>query len=675
MKTTGSLGLFDFPNISVEQIKSALLEGMAYEDAEVEQIARNSEVPSFENTIAALEASGEQLEAATTLMYNLHSAETNDALDALADEMAPLLSEHSTRISQNEALFSRIKAVWEEMKRSEASVDTEALRLTENTYQGFVRSGAALQGKARKRYSEIVAQLSQLSLRFSNNLRHATNAFTLHVDDKAQLAGLPDGIIEQAAATAKEKGLDGWLFTLKAPSYVPFMTYADSRTLRQQLYTAYSTRCTDDAETSNFEIVREIVNLRLELANLLGYATYADYVLQRRMAGSKEKVMDFLQNLIDNFRLPAEKEVVEIITFAKQQEGEDFELMPWDFTYYAHKLRLRRFDIDAEMLRPYFELDKVIKGVFNLAERLYGISFRPMPDAPVYHEEVKVFAVQDTDGCHLATLYVDFHPREGKQGGAWMTNWKEQYVDDEGTDHRPQVSLVMNFTRSTPTRPSLLTLDEVETFLHEFGHALHSILSKVKHKSLSGTNVRWDFVELPSQFMENYATQKEFLKTFARHYQTDELIPDELIRRVTDSRNFNVAYACMRQVSFGLLDMAYHIITAPFSDDIRRFEDAAWQKARLLPALPEACMTTSFSHIMAGGYAAGYYSYKWAEVLDADAFAYFKEMGVFSREAAASWRENVLSKGNTDDPMSLYIRFRGKAPSIDALLERCGIEK
>ncbi len=675
MRTIGSLGLFDFPNISVEQIKSELLEGMAHEDAEVARIAGNPESPSFENTIAALEKSGEELEAASTLMYNLHSAETNDELDALADEMAPLLSEHSARISQNEVLFLRIKAVWEAMQNGQMELGQEESRLTEDIYQSFVRSGAALQGEARERYRDIVSQLSQLSLQFSNNLRRATNAFQLHITNEAELAGLPDGIMEQAAASAKEKELEGWIFTLKAPSYVPFMTYADNRALREKLYTAYSTRCTKDAETSNFGIVREIVTLRLELANLLGYATYADYVLPRRMAGSKEKVAEFLQNLIDKFRRPAELEVADIAAFAKQQEGKDFELMPWDFSYYAHKLRLQRFNIDAEMLRPYFELSKVIKGVFSLAERLYGIGFQEMPDAPLYHKEVMVYAVKDTDGSHLATLYVDFHPREGKQGGAWMTNWKEQFVDEEGKDHRPQVSLVMNFTRSTPTRPSLLTLDEVETFLHEFGHALHSIFSKVKHKSLSGTNVRWDFVELPSQFMENYATQKEFLQPFDRHYQSGELLPDDLIQRVGDSRNFNVAYACMRQVSFGSLDMVFHTITIPFTDDILAFEQKAWQAAQLLPTLPEACMVTGFSHIMAGGYAAGYYSYKWAEVLDADAFAYFKEKGIFSREVAASWRENVLSKGNTADPMALYMQFRGQAPSIDALLERCGLSQ
>ncbi len=661
---------FDFPNISVADIKEALIEGMRKENAEIEHITSCSETPTFENTIYALEKSGAVLEAAQTVMYNLHSAETNDELDSLADEMAPLLSDHSARIAQNEVLFRRIKEVWE--KRS--ALQGEELRLTEDTYQSFVRSGAALEGAQRERYREIAARLSGLTLQFSNNLRRATNDFILHVKERGDLIGLPDGIIEQAEATAREREMEGWVFTLKAPSYVPFMTYAGKRDLRKELYTAYSTRCTG-GETDNFEVVREIIALRLELARLLGYDSYADYVLERRMAENKQTVEQFLQELISVFRTPAEKEVEEIIAHAKQAEGDDYDFAPWDFAYYAQKLKRERYEIDAEMLRPYFELSRVREGVFGLAERLYGITFIRREDIPVYHSEVEAYEVRDKNGAHLAVFYVDFHPREGKQGGAWMTNYKEQYIDENGTDLRPQVSLVMNFTRSTSTRPSLLTLDEVETLLHEFGHALHSIFSRVHHKSLSGTNVLWDFVELPSQFMENFATEREFLQTFARHYQTEESIPEELIERTRAARNFNVAYACMRQVSFGLLDMAFYSLHEALTGDIRTFEQKAWQAAILLPSLPEACMAVQFSHIMAGGYAAGYYSYKWAEVLDADAFSLFKENGIFDTATAGKWRECVLSKGATEQPMQLYERFRGRKPSIDALLRRCGINE
>ncbi len=661
---------FDFPNISATLLKELLADGMKQENAEVEAIASNVQKPNFHNTIEALEYAGEKLKEAQTLMYNLHSAETNDALDALADEMAPQLSEHATRIAQNEALFERIRTVWENREELQG----EELRLTKDTYLSFVRSGAALKGESRTRYSEIAARLSALSLQFSNNLRHATNTFSLHITEEKDLSGLPEGIIEQASATAQGQGKDGWIFTLKAPSYVPFMTYADNRALREKMHTAYSTRCTDDTATSNFEVVRELVALRLEKARLLGYETYADYVLERRMAENTRNVEDFLEELILAFREPAEKEVEEVIARAKQEEGDGFEFAAWDFAYYAQKLQRERYDIDSEMLRPYFELSKVIDGVFHLATRLYGITFRRRTDIPTYHEEVEVHEVLDTDDGHLALLYVDFHPREGKQGGAWMTNYREQHIT-KGEDHRPHVSLVMNFTRSTPTRPSLLTLGEVETFLHEFGHALHSIFSKVKYESLSGTNVKWDFVELPSQFMENFATEKEFLQTFAHHYQTGEVIPDELIQRIIKSRNFNAAYACMRQVSFGLLDMAFYTLKEPLVGNIRHFEKQAWAAAQLLPTHPDACMSVQFSHIMAGGYSAGYYSYKWAEVLDADAFSRFKECGIFNRNVAQSWRENVLSKGGTTNPMELFVRFRGRKPTMDALLERSGIKK
>ena len=487
------------------------------------------------------------------------------------------------------------------------------------------------------------------------------------------MAGLPESAVEAAALAAKEKDLEGWVFTLHAPSYNPFMTYADNRELRRKMYMARNTICTHDNEYNNLEIVKRIVNLRRERAQLLGYPTYADFVLKKRMAENSQNVYQLLNDLLEAYLPTAREEVKEVERKAREKEGEDFVLQPWDFGYYAHKLQLEKYNLDAEMLRPYFELSRVKQGIFGLASRLYGITFKENANIPVYHPDVTAYEVFDKDGTFLAVLYTDFHPRKGKQSGAWMTSYKDQWIDEDGTNHRPHVSVTMNLTKPTESKPALLTLGEVETFLHEFGHALHGIFANTRFESLSGTSVYWDFVELPSQIMENFAVERDFLNTFAQHYLTGEPLPEELIDRIIKSRNFNTAYACIRQVSFALLDMAYYTQDKPFEEDVLSFEKRTWEAAQLLPQPEEACMSVQFGHIMSGGYAAGYYSYKWAEVLDADAFSLFKEKGIFNREVAQSFRDNILSKGGTEPPMALYKRFRGQAPTIDALLKRNGI--
>ena len=509
-----------------------------------------------------------------------------------------------------------------------------------------------------------------LTLQFSQNLLKENKAYTLHITDKAQLDGLPETAIAAAAQNAKEKEQEGWVFTLDYPSYSPFMTYSTQRELRKEMYMARNTECIHDNDSNNLEICKRLVNLRRELAQLLGFDTYADYVLKHRMATNIDNVYQLLNDLIAAYKPTAVKEVAEIEALAKKLEGDDFDIKPWDFSYYSHKLQMEKFNLDAEMLRPYFQLDKVIDGVFGLANKLYGITFKENKDIPVYHPDVKAYEVFDKDGSYLAVFYADFFPRKGKQGGAWMTEFQGQWIDHKGNNVRPHVSVVMNFTKPTEEKPALLTLGEVETFLHEFGHSLHGMFANTRFESLSGTNVWWDFVELPSQFMENYAVEKDFLRTFAFHFQTGEPLPDELIERIVKSRNFMAAYACLRQVSFGLLDMAYYTKKDEFTDNIIPFEKKAWEKAIVMPQLPNTCMTVQFSHIMAGGYAAGYYSYKWAEVLDADAFSVFKKNGIFDQATAQSFRDNILSKGGTEHPMTLYKRFRGQEPTIDALLER-----
>jgi peptidyl-dipeptidase Dcp len=557
--------------------------------------------------------------------------------------------------------------------------------LLDNCYDGFVRSGALLDAAGKERLRQLTEEASMLGLQFSQNLLKENKAFTLHITDEAQLDGLPETAREAAALAAKEHETEGWVFTLDFPSFSPFMTYSTQRELRKQMYMAKNTECIHDNTENNIEICKRLINLRREMAQLLGYKTYADYVLKHRMAGNIRNVYKLLNDLIAAYKPTAQKEVKAIEKMAQKLEGKSFKLEPWDFSFYSHKLQLEKYNIDAEMLRPYFELSKVIDGVFGLANHLYGITFKENKAIPVYHPDVKAYEVFDKDGSFLAVFYADFHPRQGKQGGAWMTEYQGQWMErintkkpfslENSKNVRPHVSVVMNLTKPTAEKPALLTLGEVETFLHEFGHSLHGMFANTRFESLSGTNVWWDFVELPSQFMENYSIEKEFLRTFAFHYETGEPLPDELIDRIVKSRNFNVAYACMRQVSFGLLDMAYYTKKDEFTDDIIPFEKKAWEKAMILKQLPDTCMTVQFSHIMAGGYAAGYYSYKWAEVLDADAFAVFKKHGIFNQKTAQSFRDNILSKGGTENPMVLYKRFKGGEPTIDALLKRNGIKR
>ena len=676
-----------FDRIRMEDFEEAMLEGIRRDDEQIERIINNPAKPTFDNTIISVDDEKDKegyydlLGRVSTVFFNLLSAETNDEMDALAQKMSPILTKHANDIRLNERLFERVKYVHQHHRKLTA----EEKMLLDNCYDGFVRSGALLDAAGKERLRQLTEEASMLGLQFSQNLLKENKAFTLHITDEAQLDGLPDTAREAAALAAKEQQKEGWVFTLDFPSYSPFMTYSTQRELRRQLYMAKNTECIHDNTENHLEICKRLINLRRELAQLLGHKTYADYVLKHRMAGNVRNVYKLLNNLIDAYKPTAIKEVEAIEKMARKLEGNNFKLEPWDFSFYSHKLQLQKYNLDAEMLRPYFELSKVIDGVFGLANRLYGITFKENKDIPVYHPDVKAYEVFDEDGSFLAVFYADFHPRKGKQGGAWMTEyqgqWKERidqkkpFGDDNMRNVRPHVSVVMNLTKPTEEKPALLTLGEVETFLHEFGHSLHGMFANTRFESLSGTNVWWDFVELPSQFMENFSIEKEFLRTFAFHYQTGEPLPDELIDRIVKSRNFNVAYACMRQVSFGLLDMAYYTQKDEFTADIIQFEKKAWEKAMVLPQLPDTCMTVQFSHIMAGGYAAGYYSYKWAEVLDADAFSVFKKHGIFDKKTASSFRENILSKGGTENPMTLYKRFKGGEPTIDALLKRNGIKK
>ena len=659
-----------FDQIKFEHYEPAMMEGMRLETEAIEALCNNPEEPTFENTI--MPKTGEMLENVTSVFFNLLSACNTPEMEELSQKMAPLLSEHSNRITMNERLFQRIKHVWE--KRNE--LDAEQQILMEKIYDGFLRTGANLPKEKKEELAELRTKLSQLSLQFSQNELHDTNAWTMHLTSEEELDGLPESAVAAARQEAEARGLEGWVITLQAPSYGPFMQYSRRRDLREKVYRAMNSICTHENENNNFENVRQLVNLRQQLAQVMGHKTYADFVLERRMAKDVAHVTDLMDKLLEAYRPVAEKEVAEIEQLAKDKEGENFVLQPWDFSHYGYLLKMQRYNIDSEMLRPYLRLEKVQEGVFGLATRLYGITFEHAADIPVYHPDVVAYRVKDTDGTFLAVLLADFHPRANKQSGAWMTTYREQWVEDKtGENVRPIVSIVMNFTKPTKERPALLTLGEVETFLHEFGHALHAIFSQVKYEALSCTNVYWDFVELPSQFMENYATEPEFLATFAYHYQTGEPMPEELIRRIRESRNFQCGYACCRQVSFCLLDMAYYTLSTPLTQDIRSFESQAWERAMVLKTLDDSCMSVRFGHIMSGGYSAGYYSYKWAEVLDADAFSVFQQEGIFNTDTAARFRREILSRGCSEHPMTLYKNFRGEEPGIDALLHRNGIEK
>lgn len=665
-----------FDRIRISDYEEAFMEGIHRDDEEIDKIVNDPAEPTFENTIVRVDnENGEHyydlLDRVSNVFSCMLSAETCDELDALAQKMSPILTKHSNDVRLNRRLFDRIKYVYDHHRE----LTSEEQMLLDKCYDGFVRSGALLDEEGKEKLRKLTEEASMLSLQFSQNLLKENKAFTLHITDEQQLDGLPDTAREAAAQTAKDEGKEGWVFTLDFPSYSPFMTYSTQRDLRRQMYMARNTVCTHDNAENNIEVCKRIVNLRREIAQLLGFDTYADYVLKHRMASNVDNVYHLLNDLVDAYRPSALQEVDAITDAARRADGEATEVDPWDFSYYSHKLKMEKYNLDAEMLRPYFELSKVIDGVFGLATRLYGITFKEAKDIPVYHPDVKAYEVYDKDGSYLAVLYADFFPRKGKQGGAWMTEFQGQWIDRKGNNVRPHVSLVMNFTKPTEEKPALLTLGEVETFLHEFGHSLHGMFANSRFESLSGTNVWWDFVELPSQFMENFAVEKDFLRTFAFHYKTGEPMPDELIARIVASRNFMAAYACMRQVSFGLLDMAYYTRRDAFDEDIIAFEKKAWERAIVTPQLSDTCMTVQFSHIMAGGYAAGYYSYKWAEVLDADAFSVFKKEGIFNRETAQRFRDCILSKGGTEHPMTLYKRFRGQEPTIDALLERNGIKR
>ena len=720
-----------FDRIRLEDFEPAFMEGIRRDNEQIEKTINNPAKPTFDNTIIdkddKTEGYYDLLERVSTVFFNLLSAETNDEMDALAQKIQPILTQHANDVRLNERLFERIKYV----HRHHRKLTPEEKMLLENTYQGFVRSGALLDKEGKERLRQLTEEASILGLQFSQNLQKEQKAFTLTITDPTQLDGLPQTAIDAAAEefvmrreeNGERRENAGWTFTLDYPSYQPFMTYSTQRELRRQMYMARNTICTHDNSENNIEICKRLVNLRREIAQLLGYKTYADYVLKRRMASNTRNVYKLLNDLIDAYRPTAEKEYASLIELMKREEKKESNLSPlstlhsplsplnsplispWDTAFYSHKLQMKKYNLDAEMLRPYFQLEKVIDGVFGLANRLYGITFKENSNIPVYHPDVKAYEVFDRDGSYLAVFYADFHPRKGKQGGAWMTEFQGQSMKERRVESgerrenssalpdcksalsphsslhspliniRPHVSVVMNVTKPTAEKPALLTLSEVETFLHEFGHSLHGMFANTRFESLSGTNVWWDFVELPSQFMENYSVEKEFLRTFAFHYQTGEPLPDELINRIVKSRNFMAATACLRQVSFGLLDMAYYTQRDEFNGDILSFEKQAWKKAILGPQLPDTCMTVQFSHIMAGGYAAGYYSYKWAEVLDADAFSVFKKNGIFDQKTAQSFRDNILSRGGTEHPMTLYKRFRGQEPTIDALLKRNGIKR
>ena len=669
VESTAPHGAPQFTQITNEHYKPAFEQAVREARADIAAIVGNAQAPTFANTIEALEFSGRRLDRISNIFFNLNEAHTNDTMQALALELSPMLTEFSNDVSLDPKLFARVKAVYD--RRESLGLNAEQRRLLEKTYKGFARSGAALSDGDKKIYRELTARLSELSLQFNQNSLAATNAFTLHVTDPAVVGELPDFVREGMAAEAKERGLDGWVVTLQIPSMVPFMTYSSNRALKEKLWRAYNTRCVG-GEFDNSAIVEEIADKRLQLAGLLGYETYADYVLEERMAESSPTVNAFLAELLDRAVEAARRDVETVAGYARAQ-GFDAELMPWDFGYYSEKLKHERYELSEELTKPYFQLENVRRGMFELANRLYGITLRENPEIPVYHPDVKAYEVFDADGSFLAVLYMDFFPRASKRGGAWMTEFRQQGVEN-GVETRPLISVVYNFTKPTDSLPSLLTFDEVTTMLHEFGHALHGIFAAGTYPSLTGTAVYRDFVELPSQIMENWAYEKEFLDLFAVDYRTGEKMPAELIRRILDAKNYLAAYSHIRQVAYGLCDMAWHSISEPVKMPVVDFEKKAMARAQVLPYVDGQCTSTSFGHIFSGGYAAGYYSYKWAEVLEADAFSLFKEKGIFDRETAVSFRENILSKGGSEHPMKLYVRFRGHKPDTQALFDKMGIE-
>ncbi len=658
-----------FDKIKTEHLMPALQEALARGRKQIDAIANNSKAPTFENTIVALDQAGEMLSRVQSTMFNLNSAETTPELQKVVKEASPLLSEYSNDILLNAKLFARIKQLYEQRKT--LKLDTESMTLLEKTYQQFARNGANLNEADKAKLREISKRLSELSLTFGENVLKETNDFILHLTDEKDLAGLPDFVKDAARLAAKQKNMEGWVFTLQQPSYAPFMTYSENRELRQKMFIAFSSKACKGNANDNRAIIKEIVKLRHERAKLLGYASHAHFVLEERMAGTPEKVNAFLEEIFSYAKPVADKQMSELLAYAKKNGFTEDRLQRWDYAFYAEKLKKEKYGIDNEALKPYFKLENVVEGTFTIANKLFGLTFKENKQIPVYHPEVKAYEVFDDKGKFVAVYYADFFPREGKRGGAWMTSYLDQHVRN-GKDIRPHVSIVCNFTKPTEIQPSLLTFDEVTTLFHEFGHALHGMLSQCKYSSTSGTSVYWDFVELPSQIMENWCYEKEALDIFARHYQTNEPIPQEYIQKIVESANFMEGYATLRQLSFGMLDMAYHGQAQEIAD-VNAFEKNAIAKTNLFPDVEGVNSSTSFSHIFAGGYSAGYYSYKWAAVLDADAFDFFKQKGIFNKEVAESFRANILSKGGSEHPMTLYKRFRGAEPSPKALLKRSGL--
>jgi Zn-dependent oligopeptidase len=658
-----------FSKIKNEDFLPAFQKGIELAKAEIDAIVRNPIKPTFENTIEALDFSGDVLDRISSIFFNLNSAETNDEIQKIAQEVSPLLSEFGNDVRLNPDLFARVKTVYDQ--REKLNLNQEQTTLLDKKYKSFSRNGANLPEEKKNQLREIDIELSKLSLQFGENVLAETQAFQLQITDEADLAGLPEGTIEAALSLAKSQEKQGWIFTLDYPSYVPFVTYADNRELRKKMAIAFGAKGFQNNEFDNQETVLKIAKLRFDRAQVLGYATHAHFVLEERMAESPEKVKTFSNDLLAKAKPAAEREFTQLTAFAKELNGID-QLQKWDGAYYSEKLKQQLFDLDDEILKPYFQLEKVLDGAFTVAQKLFGITFEETFEVDKYHEEVKTYEVKDEEDQLLAIFYADFFPRKGKRNGAWMTSFKSQYIK-KGINERPHISIVCNFTKPTETKPSLLTFNEVTTLFHEFGHALHGMLANTTYPSLSGTSVYWDFVELPSQILENWCYEPEALALFAYHYQTGEMIPMELVHKIKESASFQEGMATMRQLSFGLLDMGWHAQDPSNITSIKDFETEQFAATQLYPEVKENAMSTSFSHIFQGGYSSGYYSYKWAEVLDADAFEFFQEKGIFNKEVAAKFKDNVLSKGGTEHPMILYKRFRGQEPKPDALLKRAGL--
>ena len=658
-----------FSKISTKDFKPAIKKAIEIAKAEIDEIINNSEEANFKNTTVALDFTGEKLNRITSIFFNLNAAETNDEIQKIAQEVSPWLTAFKNDITLNEDLFKKVKSVFD--NRETLNLTPEQAMLLDKQYKSFARNGANLNEPAKIKLRKIDAKLSKLSLQFGENVLAETNAFEMHLTDENDLAGLPDSVRESAREVAKSKEKKGWVFTLDYQSYVPFLTYAENRELRKKMAIAAGKKAFQNNEFNNEKIVLEIVNLRHQRANLLGYKTHAHFVLEERMAESPEKVIEFSNNLLEKAKPAAIKEFENLENYAKKTDKID-QLQKWDGAYYSEKLKKELFDLDQELLKPYFKLENVIAGVFTIANRLYDLNFEETSDLDKYHEDVKTYRVTDNNGKFISIFYADFHPRKGKRNGAWMTSYKAQQIKNK-INERPQVSIVCNFTKPTETKPSLLTFNEVTTLFHEFGHALHGMLADTTYGSLSGTSVSWDFVELPSQILENWCYEKEALELFAKHYKTGEVIPMKYIEKIKESASFHEGMQTLRQLSFGLLDMKWHGQNPSKIVSIKEFENEAFATTKLYPDVIENSMSTAFSHIFQGGYSAGYYSYKWAEVLDADAFEYFLEKGIFNKEVASKFKENILSKGGTEKPMSLYKRFRGKAPKPEALLKRAGL--